>query len=511
MGEAPPPRLAEVMAAMSLAVDIGMGQPMEHGLGVCLLAVRFGDDLGLSAAELQEVFEIALLRHIGCTADTVGFAAVLGDELTARGRGAFVDWARPPEAFGFMVRQIARSHPPARAAYKLARLPAALPRLRHGAVAVCEVASLLAGRFGLAESTRAALVGVAERWDGKGFPGRLHEERIPRSARIVQLADTAWTYAAGRGRDAAVAVVRRRRGSALDPTLVDRFCGRAEQLLDPLIGAESLWSATLEAEPRPGGPLDDLSLDAALRAFGEFADLKSPSTAGHSLRVARLAGDAARRVGLPAAALRRAGWVHDVGRVGVSSTIWEKAAPLSHAEREQVRLHPYLTERVLARPAGLATLGRLAASHHERLDGSGYHRCLTAGALTASERLLAVADVYATMGEPRPHRAALPQDQAAERLRDAVRGGRLDRELTEAVLAAAGHPGRRRPEGVAGLTARELEVLRLLATGLSIRAMAARLVVAPKTVDAHVQHIYTKISVSTRAAATMFAMQHDLV
>ncbi len=226
--------------------------------------------------------------------------------------------------------------------------------------------------------------------------------------------------------------------------------------------------------------------------------------------MAELAGAAARAVGLPAGELRRAGWVHDVGRVGVSSVVWEKPGPLTRAEREQVRLHPYFTERVLARPARLAELGRLAASHHERLDGTGYHRCVAAGALGPGERLLAAADAYHAMSEPRPHRLPVPPAAAAAALRAEVRAGRLDGDAAEAVLAAAGHRPRRRRENVAGLTARELEVLRLLARGLSIRAIASALVIAPKTADAHIQHIYAKIGVSTRAAATMFAMQHDL-
>ena len=504
-------RLAEVMAAMSLATDVGMGQPMEQGLGVCLLAVRFGEELGLGDEELQRVYDIALLRHIGCTAETVDFAEIMGDELVARaGGGPLVDWARPTEALGYLGRHIVRAHPPRTAAVKLARLPAAMPRLRAGAGAVCEVAGLLARRFEMDDRTRAELVAVYERWDGRGFPGRLAGTAIPLTGQIVQLADTARAFAQAHGPDAAVAVLRRRAGRAFDAALVKRFSRRAGALLASLDEPDSLWDVTLAAEPRPRAPLDGDALDTALRAIGEFADLKSPSTIGHSHGVAELAGAAARAVGLPAGELRRAGWVHDVGRVGVSSVVWEKPGPLTRAEREQVRMHPYFTERVLARPARLAELGRLAASHHERLDGTGYHRCVAAGALGPGERLLAAADAYHAMSEPRPHRLPVPPAAAAAALRADVRAGRLDGDAAEAVLAAAGHRPRRRRENVAGLTARELEVLRLLARGLSIRAIASALVIAPKTADAHIQHIYAKIGVSTRAAATMFAMQHDL-
>jgi HD-GYP domain-containing protein (c-di-GMP phosphodiesterase class II) len=195
----------------------------------------------------------------------------------------------------------------------------------------------------------------------------------------------------------------------------------------------------------------------------------------------------------------------------VSSLVWEKPGPLSHGEREQVRLHPYYTERVLARPRRLAELGRLAAAHHERLDGSGYHRCVPASLLSPPARILAAADAYRAMTEPRPHRPALAANAAAAALRDDARAGRLDGDAVHAVLTAAGHAPRRRADHIAGLTARELEVLQLVARGLTTREIARRLVIAPKTADAHIQHIYAKIAVSTRAAATMFAMQHDLV
>jgi HD-GYP domain-containing protein (c-di-GMP phosphodiesterase class II) len=499
------------MAAMSLATDIGMGQPLEQGLGICLLSVRFGEQLGLADAELQRVYDIALLRHIGCTAEAAAFADIMGDELVARRRGgSFVDWARPTEAFGYIAGHIVRTHPPLLAAYRLARLPAAMPRMRAGAVAVCEVAGLLAQRFGVDDVTRAELVTVYERWDGKGFPGRLAGEAIPLAGRVVQLAEAARMFDQVDGPEAAVGVLRRRSGTAYDPELVERFCGAA----GPLRGAlheDSLWELTMAAEPIPRTPLQGPQLDAALRAVGEFADLKSTYTVTHSTGVAELAATAARASGLREDDLRRAGWVHDVGRVGVSSKVWEKPGGLSFDEREQVRLHPYLTERVLARPEGLAALGRLAASHHERLDGSGYHRCASADMLGAAARLLAAADAYHAMTEPRPHRAALTASAAAAALRGEVRAGRIDGDAAQAVLAAAGHAPRRRAERVAGLTSRELEVLRLLAGGLSIRQIAAALTIAPKTADAHIQHIYAKAGVSTRAAATMFAIQHDLV
>ena len=195
----------------------------------------------------------------------------------------------------------------------------------------------------------------------------------------------------------------------------------------------------------------------------------------------------------------------------MSNAIWDKPGPVTQAESERIRLHPYLTERMLARVGALGRSREIAARHHERLDGSGYPRGLTAATLTPPDRLLAAADVYHAMTEPRPHRAPLDPGQASRELRAEVAGGRLDSESAEAVLAAAGHrvPARRVWPG--GLTAREVEVLALLARGHSTREIAQALVVTPKTAANHIEHIYTKLGVSSRAAATLYATQHGLM
>jgi HD-GYP domain-containing protein (c-di-GMP phosphodiesterase class II) len=261
--------------------------------------------------------------------------------------------------------------------------------------------------------------------------------------------------------------------------------------------------------------LSDVELDAACAAIADFADIKAPFLLGHSPGVARLAEGAARHCGLPEAdvvMLRRAALLHDVGRVGVSAGIWCKPGPLSERDWEQVRLHTYHTERILARPAALAQLGAIASLHHERLDGSGYHRGAAALTLAPSARILAAADAYHALSEERPHRPAHTAEQAAEILKWEVQRGRLDAEAVQGVLAAAGQrlPGRRK-DLVGGLSEREVEVLRLIARGLSIKQIAQQLIIAPKTADNHIQHIYAKIGVTTRAGATLFATEHQLL
>ena len=290
------------------------------------------------------------------------------------------------------------------------------------------------------------------------------------------------------------------------------FGGDPAGLLGRVETPASLWDAVIAAEPAPGEPAE---VDRMLRAVADFTDLKSPVLIGHSAGVAALAEAAAVLMGRPDAevrTVRRAGWLHDIGRIGVSSAVWGHPGPLSAHQREQVRLHPYHTSRVLDRSPYLRRLGEVAAAHHERLDGSGYFRRVRAGQLPAGARLLAAADAYHAMTEPRPYRPALSAAAAATEIGTQAGQGRLDAAAVDAVLAAAGQrTARRRPAAPCGLTPREVQTLSLVACGLSIRQIARELSIAPKTADGHIQRIYAKTGVSTRAGASLFAMSHDLL
>jgi HD-GYP domain-containing protein (c-di-GMP phosphodiesterase class II) len=310
-----------------------------------------------------------------------------------------------------------------------------------------------------------------------------------------------------------VAIARRNSGSQFDPSLVNLFCEHAARLLDGLDQAAE-WDAVVGAEPGLSRRVADAELDEVLVAMADLVDLKSPYFAGHSRGVANLVAAAARLAGHSDAdvgTVRRAALVHDLGRLGVSNAIWDKPGPLTEAEYERVRLHPYLTDRMLTRLTALGPSREIAARHHERLDGSGYPRGLTAASLTPLDRLLAAADVYHAKTEPRPHRAALGAEQASRALQTEVNRNRLDATAVAAVLQAAGHRAQARRSGPAGLTSREVEVLGLLARGQSNKRIAQELVVAPKTVSNHVEHIYQKIGVSSRAAATLYATRQGLL
>jgi HD-GYP domain-containing protein (c-di-GMP phosphodiesterase class II) len=376
----------------------------------------------------------------------------------------------------------------------------------------CEAADRLAVRLELGPRVRRGLADVWTRWDGHGQPA-LGGQDSALSARVALVANLAEMYVRLGGPSAAVEVVRRRRAAHLDPKVADAFLGAAERLLEPL-RAESVWDLALEAEPPPHRRVPSARLDAVAAALGDFADLKSVFTLGHSAGVARLAEGAARTIGLAegeVALCRRAGLVHDLGRVAVPTGIWEKRGRLTGGEWERVRLHPYYSERVLVRSDVLQPLAQISGMHHERRDGSGYHRGLGSAGLSIAARVLAVADTYHAMTEERPHRPARTPAEAARALEQGARDGSLDAEAVRAVLNAAGQPTSRRINWPAGLSDREVEVLRLVARGRTDKEIAQTLVISEVTVHHHVRHVYDKIGVSTRAGAALFAMEHDLI
>jgi HD-GYP domain-containing protein (c-di-GMP phosphodiesterase class II) len=309
-------------------------------------------------------------------------------------------------------------------------------------------------------------------------------------------------------------VIERRAGAAYEPRLAEL----AQRNFDELLASfdeTRMWEQTLEVEPFPQLWVAGEQVDAAFTAIAALTGLKSPWLREHSTDVADLAEAAAWRLGLPAASVtlvRRAALAHDLGRVGVSNAIWEKPGRLSFGEWERVRLHPHFTERAFAQSQELAPIGVLAGSHHERLDGSGYHRGTRGSGLDRAARVLAAADSYAAMREARPFRPALEAPAAEAELLREVGQGRLDAEAVDAVLVAAGHPMPQRPRELpSGLTGRELEILLVLARGKSNQEIADDLRISVKTVGNHVQHVYEKAGVRSRAAATLWAFEHDLV
>jgi HD-GYP domain-containing protein (c-di-GMP phosphodiesterase class II) len=503
-------RLAELVATLSLGTDLGLGQPMEHVLRQCLIALRLSERFGFDEAQRQVVYYSGLLAWVGCFTDAYEQAKWFGDDIALKADSYVMDGS----GIGYLLGHIGLG----KSWTERIRLGVTfLGDGRRAIVSMLENHYLatdeMAARLGLGDDVRASLKQTFERWDGKHTPLGLKGEQILLPSRLIHLANVVEVFHRTHGVEAAVAAATEGSGGEFDPGVVEVFCEQAPHLLAGL-DAATTWDVVLAAEPSLKTEISDERFECALEAIADFIDLKSPYTIGHSRGVADLAAGAARDFGLPdgeVVALRRAGLVHDFGRLGVSNAIWDKRGPLTRAEIERVRLHPYLSERMLAFSPALAPLGAIAVQHHECLDGSGYPRGLSGDAITPAGRLLAAADAYHAMTELRPHRPALTPDEAAAELRGEVTAGRLDGEAVDAVLRAAGHRVTRRREWPAELTAREVEVLRLVTRGYSNREIAERLSISRKTAGNHVQHIYEKIGATNRARAALFAMKHGLM
>jgi len=514
--DAPRARLAELVAALSLGVDLGFGQPMEHVLRQCLIALRVAGHAGLGDPDRMAVYYTALLVNVGCHADAHEQAKWFGDDITLKS-GKYVHELGSVRGALATMRLVGAGNPPLHRFRVGLEFAFSGHRQLDGMISQhARLARTLAEQLELPGAVCEGVGAAYEQWDGRGWPGTLKADAIPVAARIAQLAEFMEVAHRVGGVAAASALARRRAGRQFDPDLAALLCAHAEEIFARLDAAPA-WRTVIAAEPALAVELSPDQLDRALAAVANFVDLKSPFTLGHSAAVAELAEDAGRRLGLPpeqVLALRRAGLVHGFGRLGVSNSIWDRPGPLSAGERERIRLYPYLTERMLHQSAALAPLGEIAVQVRERLDGSGYPRGLSGGAISRPARVLGAADAYAAMREPRPHRPARSAEEAAAELRAEIRAGRLDGAAVDAVLEAAGHRRPRRREGLAGpaaLTAREAEVLVLLARGLSNKQIAERLVITPKTAGNHIEHIYAKIGASSRAAAALFAVRHGLL
>jgi HD-GYP domain-containing protein (c-di-GMP phosphodiesterase class II) len=483
-------RLAELAAALSLGIDLGFGQPMEHVLRQCLISLRLAEQLGLDDVERADVYYTALLINVGCHSDAHEQAKWFGDDFASKA----IKYDHEPRSLRMLatgLSYLGRGQPP------LHRFRLGLEFVLSGRREVdgmieshSQIARALGEQLGLSAAVLESLAASYERWDGRGWPGDLRGDDVPLPSRISQFAEYVEVANRVDGVAGATRMARQRRGKQFDPQVVDALMQNVAAIL-PSADEASSWSAVVAAEPGLSVVLDDERFDRALAAIASFVDLKSPYFLGHARAVADLAAEAGAGLGLgdeDVLRLRRAGLVHDWGRLGVSNAILDKHGPLGAGDWERLRLQTYITERMLQQSDALAPLAR--------------------GALPGQlGRILDAANAYQAMREPRPHRDALDPDRAATELRS----GPFDPDAVEAVLAAAGHRVARRREGPAGLTPREVEVLRLLARGLSNKEIAQRLSISPKTVGNHAEHIYAKIDAQSRAAAAFFAMQQGLL
>lgn len=497
----------ESLSALSVVLDLANGLAEDKSLLAATFSWELAGALGQPAEVQRTAALAALLRHLGCTAFASVEAQVAGDDIGLR-RGLHLrDSNKPLDVLAAVLAGHEGAPAKVRSAWQLATHGA---QLKHELVReACGAARLLSERLGLGPAVGRALDEVFERFDGAGGPNGLRGDAISLAGRIATTAHVATTFVLHAGVRPAQEVLRARAGRQLDPSLATKAAGLVASLEDPggYLAARQPALLTRFTE----APLTT-TVDALAEAFGDFADLQIPSARGHARQVARLCDAAAAVVGLPAAEralLTRAAHLHDLGQVAVPTNVWNAPRPFRASEVERAKAHVFFTERILAGAAPLAELAPIAGLHHERLDGTGYHRSAKDHAIPRAARLLACCDVLCALVQERPHRPARTLEAAFTELRAQARQGALDGELVEAVIAARG--GRARGPDRGALSERELEVLRLVARGKTNKEIAATLGLSPRTVQHHTIHIYEKLGVDTRAAAAMEGSRRGLL
>jgi HD-GYP domain-containing protein (c-di-GMP phosphodiesterase class II) len=390
-------RLAELVATLALAQDNAFGQPLESQLRSCLLATWICEAAGFDEEVRDTAYWVALLRYVGCTGHAHEVATVFGDEIAIRAQTLVHDAANPAEVMGDVVAFATAGRPEDERDEIIRMLQQTAHEWAvHNFASGCEVADMLVQRLEFGPGVREALGFTFERWNGNGFPAHARGEAIPLAMRVVHVSHDMEAIGRLFSPDHALDAARDRRDRTYDPALADLFVERGRGWLDRL-GTIEPWDAVLALEPEPRRMLDGEALDDALAVAADFIDLKSPYMGGHSRRCAQLAGDAARVLGLPedaTATLCRAALVHDFGTTAVPNSIWDKPGPLTRTEFDRVELHPMLTEQMLRRSPALAVLNPVASAHHEKCDGSGYHKRVRADAGDPGACVLAATEIY---------------------------------------------------------------------------------------------------------------------
>jgi len=512
-------RLGEFVATLALAQDNAFGQPLESQLRSCLLATWMCKAAGFDRNVADTVYWVALLRYVGCTGHAHEVATLFGDEIAIRAQTLVHDAGNPAEVIRDVIAFATAGRPPEERDQVVQFIQQnAREWATHNFSSGCEVADMLVQRLEFGSEVRDALRFTFERWGGTGYPAHAKGETIPLPMRIVHLSQDMEAIGRLFSPEKAIEAARDRRDRTYDPALADLFVEHGGGWFQRLRAIEP-WDGVLALEPEPHRLLEGDALDRALTVAADFIDLKSPYMGGHSRKCAQLAGDAARVLGFPEDAittLRRAALVHDFGITGVPNSIWDKPGTLTRAEFDRVELHPMLTEQMLRRSPALDALNLVASAHHEKCDGSGYHKRVRADTSDLGACVLQATETYVGLTRERADRPPFSTSDAAGELRRLESQGVLEPRASRAVLLAAGHgegqaPVGPRPTNPGGLSRREIDVLRLAAKGLTTKQIADRLFISTKTADHHIQHVYNKIGVSTRAAAALWAMQHAVV
>ena len=417
-------RMSEILSAHSFALDITEGQPEGHAVRTCLIGMRIAQGAALPPSDRGPLFYALLLKDLGCSSNAARLCALFSaDDRRLKRNHKLTDWAAPLPSLAYALRHAAPGASPLARVLRVAKLGATAQGAgREMTQTRCDRGAEIALRLGFMPATQDAIRALDEHWDGHGLPLGLRGDAIPLLGRIVGLAQTVEVFASTFGVDAAMAIALERRGSWFDPLLVD--------VLRSFRRDHAFWTTVFGPDPRAGLSAvepeeqvlmaDQAQLDLVAEAFAQVIDAKSPYTFQHSERVADLAEGIGEVRGFGAGelrTLRRAALLHDIGKLGVSNRILDKPARLTDSEMAQVRLHPQFTQRILERVAAFDGIVEIASSHHERLDGRGYHRGVDGSQLGPLSRALVVADIAEALLADRPYRAGLPWDEVLQMLK----------------------------------------------------------------------------------------------
>ena len=416
LSAAPSIRVAAVVAALSRALDLSTGQPPGHSVRSCLLGMRIGQEYGLQEVQLNELYFALLLKDCGCSGNASKTFHVLGsDDLKAKRDVKITDWTSVNrESFRYALSHAAIGKPLLERALTLLRLARTQKAHAWEVTKIrCERGALLARSMGLPDATSAAIRDLDEHWGGTGNPDHLRGEQINLLSRVMLLSQTLENFAAAHSKDAALEVVRQRTGKWFDPALVRAATSLAKRRqLWTDMDAPDVSDLVLTLDPQAARmKLGDGTCDSICTAFAQIVDAKSPFTYNHSNGVANASVAIAQHLGLSPKRVmfvRHAALLHDLGKLGVSNAILEKPAKLNDEEWKIMKRHPEDTWLILRDIPHFGELSEVAASHHEKLDGSGYFRGLNARDLSTESRIIAVADIFDALSAKRPYRDGLP-------------------------------------------------------------------------------------------------------
>jgi putative nucleotidyltransferase with HDIG domain len=432
-------RLSEIISALSLSLDLTQGQPAGHAMRSAILGMRLSDSLQLSRDDRKALFYALLLKDVGCSSNAAKMAYLFGaDEHHVKRAGKLVDWSRAGEKIKYVWRECAPGGSVLDKLLRLGALAKSGPKGERQIVEIrCERGAAIAQSLDFPLATADAIRALDELWNGKGHPRGLKGNEIPLLGRICGLAQTVEIFCRTYGLRAALEVARERRGTWFDPALVDALLALEHDTgFWNRLSTNNLACELARWEPADSSTLaDETSIDRIARAFADVIDAKSPWTFRHSSRVADIAASMAREFGCTPQVerdVRRAGLLHDIGKLGVSSLILDKPGKLDDTEWVALKRHATYSQQILEQLPAFGKLADVASAHHERLDGRGYHRGISGDQMHWVSRLLAVADMFEALSASRPYRAGMPWEKIHDILSGEVGRG-IDAECFRAL------------------------------------------------------------------------------